>query len=104
VIGVGHFASVAAAIDATQAALACAPAAVELIDRFILELSRDRLEYRRLMPMLKGTPGALLFVTFFGDSEREAADGLDRLERAWGRTVTATTCCAPWSPPTRPRC
>jgi FAD/FMN-containing dehydrogenase/Fe-S oxidoreductase len=83
VIGVGHFTSVAAAIDATQAALACDPAAVELIDRFILELSRDRIEYRGLTPMLTGDPGALLFVTFFGDSEREAADGLDRLERAW---------------------
>ena len=83
VIGVGHFTSVAAAIDATQAALDCDPAAVELIDRFILELSRDRLEYRGLTPMLTGDPGALLFVTFFGNSEREAADGLDRLERAW---------------------
>jgi len=83
VIGVGHFTSVAAAIDATQAALACDPAAVELMDRFILELSRDRLEYRGLTPMLTGDPGALLFVTFFGDSEREAADGLDRLDRAW---------------------
>jgi len=83
VIGVGHFTSVAAAIDATQAALACDPAAVELMDKFILELSRDRLEYRGLTPMLTGDPGALLFVTFFGDSEREAADGLDRLDRAW---------------------
>jgi FAD/FMN-containing dehydrogenase/Fe-S oxidoreductase len=83
VIGVGHFDSVAAAIDATQSALGCDPAAVELIDRFILELSRDRLEYSALLPMLTGDPGALLFVTFFGDSEREAADGLDRLESAW---------------------
>ena len=40
VIAVGHFASTAAAIDATEAALACDPAAVELMDRTILELAR----------------------------------------------------------------
>ena len=46
VIAVGHFTSVQAAIEATEDALACQPAAVELLDRTILELSRQKIEYR----------------------------------------------------------
>ncbi len=77
---VGHFDSFAAAIAATDDALELGAAAVELIDRTILELSRSRLEYRRLADTLEGDPAALLFVTFFGD---EAPDKLERLEAAW---------------------
>jgi FAD/FMN-containing dehydrogenase/Fe-S oxidoreductase len=80
---VGHFDSLAAAIAATDDALALQPAAVELIDRTILELSRSKLEYRQLSETLEGDPDALLFVTFFGETRDEAADKLDRLEAAW---------------------
>ena len=85
VIAVGHFTSTEAAIGATEDALACRPAAVELIDRAILELARTKLEYRQLSSILTGDPRALLFVTFFGDSEAEAAAGLDRLDARWRR-------------------
>jgi FAD/FMN-containing dehydrogenase/Fe-S oxidoreductase len=83
VIAVGHFTSVPAAIDATEDALACQPAAVEMLDRTILELSRQKLEYQALGSILFGDPGALLFVTFFGDSLAEAVAGLDRLDELW---------------------
>jgi FAD/FMN-containing dehydrogenase/Fe-S oxidoreductase len=83
VIGVGHFASVQAAIEATEDALACQPAAVEMLDRTILELSRQKIEYRALGSILQGDPEALLFVTFFGDTLAEATAGLDRLEASW---------------------
>jgi len=85
VIAVGHFTSAEAAIDATGDALACQPAAVELIDRAILELARTKLEYRQLSSILVGDPGALLFVTFLGDTEAEAVSGLDRLDALWRR-------------------
>jgi len=84
-IAVGHFTSAEAAIEATGDALACAPAAVELIDRAILELARTKLEYRELSSILSGDPGALMFVTFFGDTEGETAAGLDRLDALWRR-------------------
>src|SRR6516165_6202673 len=85
VIAVGHFTSTEAAIDATEDALACQPAAVELIDRAMLELARTKLEYRQLSSILAGDPGALLFVTFLGDTAAEAAAGLDRLDALWRR-------------------
>jgi FAD/FMN-containing dehydrogenase/Fe-S oxidoreductase len=83
VIAVGHFTSVPAAIEATQDALACQPAAVELLDRTILELSRQKIEYQALGSILQGDPDALLFVTFFGDTPAEAVAGLDRLDAEW---------------------
>jgi FAD/FMN-containing dehydrogenase/Fe-S oxidoreductase len=83
VIAVGHFGSVQAAIEATQDALACQPAAVELLDRTIIDLSRQKIEYQSLGSILHGDPDALLFVTFYGDTEAEAVAGLDRLAGLW---------------------
>jgi len=83
VIAVGHFTSVQAAIEATEDALACQPAAVELLDRAIIELSRQKIEYRSLASILHGDPEALLFVTFYGDTQAEAVAGLDRLDELW---------------------
>jgi FAD/FMN-containing dehydrogenase/Fe-S oxidoreductase len=83
VIAVGHFRSTQAAIEATQDALACGPAAVELLDRTILELSRQKIEYQALGSILDGDPDALLFVTFFGQTLAEAVAGLDRLDQRW---------------------
>ena len=83
VIAVGHFTSVQAAIEATEDALACGPAAVEMLDRTILDLSRQKIEYRALGSILHGDPQALLFVTFTGDTQAEATAGLDRLDRRW---------------------
>jgi Fe-S oxidoreductase/FAD/FMN-containing dehydrogenase len=82
---VGHFTSVAAALDAVGDALDCEPMAVELIDRTILDLSRRSVEYRGLAGWVEGDPEALLYVTLTGDTEAEAVAGLDRLEAAWTR-------------------
>ncbi|MFJ3218850.1 FAD-binding and (Fe-S)-binding domain-containing protein [Kitasatospora sp. NPDC086801] len=85
VIAVGHFTSVAGAVDATADALACEPAAVELMDRTILELSRRKIEYAPLGGILAGDPGALLFVSFSGDDEGELRGRLQRLTARWAR-------------------
>jgi FAD/FMN-containing dehydrogenase/Fe-S oxidoreductase len=83
VFAVGHFTSVTEAVAATQDALACDPAQVEMIDRTILELSRQKIEYAGLSAILHGDPAALLFVSFTGDSEAEAVAGMDRLVELW---------------------
>ncbi|HEY7927699.1 MAG TPA: FAD-linked oxidase C-terminal domain-containing protein [Candidatus Dormibacteraeota bacterium] len=84
-IAVGHFASVAQAIAATQDALGCAPSAVELIDKAILDLSRQKIEYAALGSLLEGDPAALLFVTFNGDTAAEASAGVENLAQTWQR-------------------
>ncbi len=88
---VGHFESVADAIAATDAALALDPAAVEMIDRTILGLSRSKHEYRALSETIEGDPGALLFVTVFADTPDEARARLDRLEWDAYHTIVAET-------------
>ena len=85
VIAVGHFTSVLGAIEATEDALACDPSAVEMMDRTILDLSRQKIEYADLGRTLEGDPEALLFVSFSGDDERELAGRLDRLAALWNR-------------------
>ena len=82
---VGHFEDVAGAIAATADALELQPSAVEMIDRTILSLSRAKLEFRRLSDRLEGDPGALLFVSFSGDTQDEVRDKLDQLTCAWER-------------------
>jgi FAD/FMN-containing dehydrogenase/Fe-S oxidoreductase len=97
VIAVGHFASTPAAIAATEDALSCDPAAVELMDKTILDLSRKKIEYASLGTILEGDPEALLFVSFTGDDEEELLGQLERLTALWKRhghgyhTLQATT-------------
>jgi len=83
VFAVGHFASVPEAIAATEDALACDPAQVELMDRTILDLSRQRIEYADLAASLDGDPAALLFVSFTGDDPDALAERLDGLAARW---------------------
>jgi FAD/FMN-containing dehydrogenase/Fe-S oxidoreductase len=96
-IAVGHFASVTDAIAATEDALSVRPSAVELIDRTILELSRQKIEYAALGSILEGDPGALLFVTVDRDSAAEASAAVEQLAALWQRhrhgyhTLRATT-------------
>ena len=83
VFAVGHFASVSGAIAATQDALSLDPVGVELIDRMILNLARERPNFSELVSILDGDPGALLFVTFASEEIGDAGARLDRLARLW---------------------
>ncbi|MFD7102525.1 FAD-binding and (Fe-S)-binding domain-containing protein [Streptomyces celluloflavus] len=85
VIAVGHFTSTQNAIAATGDALACDPSAVELLDRTILDLSRQKIEYASLGTILHGDPDALLFVSFTGDDEDALRERLARLSGRWQR-------------------
>ncbi|GAA1382032.1 FAD-binding and (Fe-S)-binding domain-containing protein [Pseudonocardia kongjuensis] len=85
VYAVGHFATVHGAISATLDALSCAPHQVEMMDRTILDLSRQKIEYADLGNHLVGDPAALLFVSFSGDDEPELVAKLDALTALWER-------------------
>lgn len=83
VIAVGHFVTTQDAINATDDAMACDPSGVELMDRTILDLSRQKIEYASLGTILEGDPGALLFVSFTGDDQDELMGRLARLTSLW---------------------
>lgn len=80
VLGVCHFPTLHAAMDATRHIVTLAPSAVELTDRAMLSLARDRPEFAdRVTRFVTGDPGALLFVEFSGDTADAVREGLSRL-------------------------
>lgn len=81
----GHFETVGAALAAVDDALDHQAAAIELVDRAILNLARVSPQHRHLVSVLTGDPGALLWVEFYGDTGAEAVAAAQRLESAWHR-------------------
>ncbi|MCY2967734.1 MAG: 4Fe-4S dicluster domain-containing protein, partial [Planctomycetota bacterium] len=75
-----EFRTIDAALEATPRILECDPSAVELLDRNIVELSRQNLKYRKSLEFVSGTPEALLIVEFSADSEILVRDALQLLE------------------------
>ncbi|HEV3120726.1 MAG TPA: FAD-binding oxidoreductase, partial [Isosphaeraceae bacterium] len=77
-----QFADLLEALTATPLILEHAPAAVEVIDRYVLESTRLNAEAARLRDFLAGDPGAILIVELYGDRPEELPPRLDALERA----------------------
>ncbi len=68
------------ALAATPLILAHHPAAVEVIDKYVLDATRLNAEASRLRDFLSGDPGALLIVEFYADSAEELPSHLEALE------------------------
>ena len=75
-----HYRSMLEALQSIGEILPTRPCAIELVDKYILDLTRKSLDYARQMTFVQGDPGALLFVEYFGETGRELADKLDRLQ------------------------
>ncbi|MDA2815122.1 FAD-binding protein [Nocardiopsis sp. RSe5-2] len=80
---VGHFASTAEAIGATEEAMEAGASAIELVDGFILDLARRSPEHGHLVRRLEGEPRALLFAEFYAEDAGEAAAAAERLRGLW---------------------
>lgn len=63
-----HFAEVLEAITAVEPMLAFRPAAVEILDRTVLNLSRENLTTKRACHFLEGDAAAILIVEFYSDN------------------------------------
>ena len=79
-LAVVHFRSMTEALESAAEILATGPTAIELADKYILDLTRKSLDYARQMTFVQGDPGALLFVEYYGETPRELAGKLDRLQ------------------------
>jgi FAD/FMN-containing dehydrogenase/Fe-S oxidoreductase len=77
-----QFADLLEALGATPAILAHAPSAVEVMDRFILNHTRQSAALERLRrTFVDGEPAALLCVEFYGDRPEDLPPRLEALER-----------------------
>ncbi len=63
-----HFTSVAEALQATLVALRHAPSAVELIDRHVLDCTKQNLEQAKNRFFVQGDPGAILVIEIARDT------------------------------------
>jgi len=68
---VPHFETVDASMEATVLAVGMGPAAVELVDRIVLDATRNNAEQARNRFFLQGDPGAILAIQFEGDDLAE---------------------------------
>jgi FAD/FMN-containing dehydrogenase/Fe-S oxidoreductase len=85
VLGVCRFPSFYEAMDATRHIVELDPTAVELVDRTMIELSRDIPMFRDTVDrFVQGEPDALLLVEFAGDEAAEQRARLARLVELMG--------------------
>ncbi len=75
-----QFASLLDALAATPAILEHEPAAVEVMDKYILDSTRLNPDATRLRDFLQGDPGAVLLIEFYADRGEDAAARRDALE------------------------
>ncbi len=81
VLGVCHFPTFYEAMDVTRHIVKLDPAAVELVDRTMIELARDIPMFRSTVDgFVKGQPEALLLVEFAGDDRAEQLRRLNSLD------------------------
>ncbi len=75
-----QFADLLEALGAVPAILAHKPAALEVMDKVILDCTKLNAEAARLRDFLEGDPGAILIIEFYGDPATELPPRLDALE------------------------
>ena len=66
-----HFSELRTAMEAVPTILESNPTAVEVLDKMLLDLTRNKVEYRRLLTFVEGDPNIVLLVEYAGDSESE---------------------------------
>ena len=75
-----HCASVAVALKANLVALKYEPGSVELMDKAIMDCTKDNITQRQNRFFIKGDPGAILIVEFARETKEEIAGICSRME------------------------
>jgi FAD/FMN-containing dehydrogenase/Fe-S oxidoreductase len=84
-LGICHFPSFYQAMEAPQHIVKLGPAAVELVDRTMIELARDNPVFRPIVDrFVKGEPEAILLTEFAGDDPEDNIRRLKQLVELMG--------------------
>ncbi len=75
------FSTIPAALERLEEIVATGPAAVEMLDRMILDLAASNPAYARYVTFAEGRPAAVLAAQFYADSQAELEDKAERLAR-----------------------
>ena len=85
VLGIVHFPTFYKAMELTQHIVKLEPSAVELVDRTMIDLSRENPEFREIVDStVRGEPDAILLVEFAGDDKADQQRGLGDLVELMG--------------------
>jgi FAD/FMN-containing dehydrogenase len=98
---VGHFDTVSAAIAASHPAMEAGAAAVELVDRIILNLARRSPIHRHLASSSTAIPGRCSGSSSTATRPAEAAAGVERLRERWAREGHGYALVTAKTPPNR---
>ena len=79
-LSVLHFADIVRASEATREVLKHDPSSVEVMDKILLDRSRESLGHSQSLSYIEGDPGALLAVEFYGESEAELEAKMNALK------------------------
>jgi len=76
-----HFGDQRQAMEAVPTILESKPTAIEVLDKMLLDLTRDKVEYQRLLSFVEGDPAMVLLVEYSGDTEAELDSGIGHLKK-----------------------
>ena len=78
-LAVLHFRDLFVACEAIPEILKHDPSSIEILDRMVLERSRESFGHSQSLSFLEGDPGSLLLTEFYGESEAELTAKMDAL-------------------------
>ena len=87
-----HFTGIVEAGEATARVLEHGPSSVEVVDKMVLDRSRESLGGSLNLSLIEGDPGALLMVEFYGESEAELKGKMDALQQDMVRRRMGYAC------------
>ncbi len=91
-LSVLHFRDIFEASEATVEVLKHEPSSVEVLDKMVLDRSRESMGQSRNLAFVQGDPGAMLLVEFYGESEAELSSKMDNLKRDMEHRRLAYAC------------
>ncbi len=75
-----QFDDIVASMEVVTTILECEPSAVELMDGMLIGLTRQQPAFARQIEFIKGNPQAILTVEFYGESDKELHQKVERLK------------------------
>ena len=75
-----QFKTIVSAMEAVPTILEESPSAIELIDKYLIDLTRSHPSFSKLLTFIDGDPEALLVVEFYGNTESEVKRRARNLE------------------------
>ena len=91
-LSVLHFADIFQASEAVKEILGHGPSSVEIMDKMVLDRSRQSLGLSNAMDFIEGDPGAILAVEFYGESEDELTSKMEGLKSDMERRRLGYAC------------